>query len=191
MGNTTIVQTVALSCCIIPPFNFGKRNETNFMALRNHEPLPLQNPLKMLPSVWKSHYLLYQHALRIISKRLEDHYKNGRGLELRMVLVLMGVSETPCSQKYLGRALGIDPNTMVDLIDKMEAKHLIRRLRNPHDRREYTLEVTVKGMVEVKWIYDNWEPAVVKIWHPLSTETLDLIDSFVKQIVDAHYEGKA
>src|SRR6266566_9303591 len=55
------------------------------------------------------------------------------------------VSDGAVSQQALSRRIGMDPATMVDVIDRLEQSgHLIRR-RNPQDRREYALQTTAKG----------------------------------------------
>ena len=54
-------------------------------------------------------------------------------------------SDGAISQQTLSRRIGMDPATMVDVIDRLEQSgHLIRR-RNPEDRREYALQTTAKG----------------------------------------------
>lgn len=55
------------------------------------------------------------------------------------------VSDGAVSQQTLSRRIGMDPATMVDVIDSLEQSgHIIRR-RNPRDRREYALQTTAKG----------------------------------------------
>ena len=55
------------------------------------------------------------------------------------------VSDGPISQQRLSQRIGMDPATMVDVIDSLEESgHLMRR-RNPKDRREYALQPTAKG----------------------------------------------
>ena len=49
------------------------------------------------------------------------------------------------SQQKLSRLIGMDPATMVDVIDSLEESGHLSRVRNPEDRREYSLRVTPKG----------------------------------------------
>jgi len=49
------------------------------------------------------------------------------------------------SQQDLGRTMGIDPSTMVFLLDELEERGLVERRRHPKDRRAYALHVTDKG----------------------------------------------
>jgi MarR family transcriptional regulator, lower aerobic nicotinate degradation pathway regulator len=68
------------------------------------------------------------------------------GLAARQVGILTIVCETgPMTQKALGDALRIDRTTMVSLIDDLEKKQLVRRLRHPTDRRAFLIEPTKQG----------------------------------------------
>jgi DNA-binding MarR family transcriptional regulator len=49
------------------------------------------------------------------------------------------------NQQELGTAMGVDPSTMVSLIDELEAKGLARRQPHPMDRRARAVVLTAKG----------------------------------------------
>jgi DNA-binding MarR family transcriptional regulator len=49
------------------------------------------------------------------------------------------------SQQQLGRAIGMDPSSMVSTIDELEAKGWVERRRHPTDRRAYALNITDAG----------------------------------------------
>jgi MarR family transcriptional regulator, transcriptional regulator for hemolysin len=48
-------------------------------------------------------------------------------------------------QQQLGSAMGVDPSTMVALIDELEATGLAKRRPHPTDRRARTVALTPKG----------------------------------------------
>ena len=48
-------------------------------------------------------------------------------------------------QQELGSAMGIDPSTMVSLIDELEVKGLAKRRPHPDDRRARQVTITRKG----------------------------------------------
>jgi DNA-binding MarR family transcriptional regulator len=50
------------------------------------------------------------------------------------------------SQTELGTALGIDRSSVVPLIDKLQARNLVRRLVRPSDRRTHALELAEEGV---------------------------------------------
>lgn len=45
----------------------------------------------------------------------------------------------------LCKGIAYDPGAMTRMIDRLEAKKLVRRVRSPHDRRAITLELTDEG----------------------------------------------
>ena len=49
------------------------------------------------------------------------------------------------TQQQLGRAIGMDPSSMVSTIDELEAKGWVERRRHPTDRRAYALHITDAG----------------------------------------------
>ena len=49
------------------------------------------------------------------------------------------------NQQELGTAMGVDPSTMVSLIDELEAARLAKRAPHPTDRRARTVALTPKG----------------------------------------------
>jgi DNA-binding MarR family transcriptional regulator len=60
------------------------------------------------------------------------------------LLNLLGRMEG-ANQQELGTAMGVDPSTMVALIDELEAKGLAKRQPHPKDRRARSVVLTAKG----------------------------------------------
>jgi DNA-binding MarR family transcriptional regulator len=60
------------------------------------------------------------------------------------VLNVLGAREGAIQQE-LGTAMGIDPSTMVSLIDELESAGLAKRRPHPGDRRARQVSITAKG----------------------------------------------
>jgi DNA-binding MarR family transcriptional regulator len=60
------------------------------------------------------------------------------------VLNVLGAREGAIQQE-VGTAMGIDPSTMVSLIDELEGKGLAKRGPHPSDRRARVVSITHKG----------------------------------------------
>lgn len=60
------------------------------------------------------------------------------------VLVLIA-SNPSVNQKRLGRALAIEPPNMATMLDRLEARDLLKRQRNPEDKRSQLLVLTPAG----------------------------------------------
>ena len=73
------------------------------------------------------------------------------GLSTRAFSALSLVVTYPnISQSGLARMLGIERSGLVALIDDLEGKELLQRVRVPGDRRSYALIATAKGQAEYK-----------------------------------------
>jgi DNA-binding MarR family transcriptional regulator len=68
----------------------------------------------------------------------------GLSTALFALLNVLGTHEGAIQQE-LGSAMGIDPSTMVSLIDQLEAAGLARRRPRPTDRRAREVVITPKG----------------------------------------------
>jgi DNA-binding MarR family transcriptional regulator len=60
-------------------------------------------------------------------------------------LLRMVAAQPGRSQRSLAGELGVVPSRVVALVDSLERKGLIERRRNPQDRRNYALHLTVEG----------------------------------------------
>jgi DNA-binding GntR family transcriptional regulator/DNA-binding MarR family transcriptional regulator len=84
---------------------------------------------------------LGHRAKRLFTRQLEP-----LGLKANHVQVLVYLSGHPgASQRSLVEALRVTPSTIVDLIDDLEARTLVRRLRNPLNRRASVVSLTADG----------------------------------------------
>lgn len=69
-----------------------------------------------------------------------------QGLTGREFMVLTHVGEEEAlSQQELSHRLGLDPTTVVGLVDRLEDRALLSRTRDRADRRRYVLALTADG----------------------------------------------
>lgn len=93
----------------------------------------------------------------LVARDRADTALAGLGLNAKAFAALATVTSSgPLSQQKLSRRLGMDPATMVDVIDALEGSGHVARIRNPRDRREYALQLTPKG----RRLYQRAEKAV-------------------------------
>ncbi len=70
----------------------------------------------------------------------------GAGLTPREFAALSNLVEFgPRNQQQLADELGMHRNNVVALVDALEAAKLVRRERNPRDRRSFVLQLTATG----------------------------------------------
>lgn len=67
-------------------------------------------------------------------------------------LTLLGtlLRSGPLPQAELGRAVGIDKNTLTEMLRRMETRGLIGRSRHATDRRSLTIAITTEGAKRVE-----------------------------------------
>ncbi len=88
---------------------------------------------------------LFNYVARLFARAhatcLEQH-----GVTIGQWAVLMFLwAEDGLTQTALSRQVAIEDATMVRTIDRMERDGLVRRVRNPHDRRQLNIFLTDKG----------------------------------------------
>jgi DNA-binding MarR family transcriptional regulator len=112
----------------------------------------------------------------LVAREKADRALNDVGLSMKGYAALATlVSDGSISQQRLSQRIRMDPTTMVDVIDSLEASgHLVRR-RNPEDRREYALQTTAKGralLVRAQRAIDAAERDTVRELDPGETSVL-------------------
>jgi DNA-binding MarR family transcriptional regulator len=69
------------------------------------------------------------------------------GMSVRHYMAISSIGEPGgISQQQLSEILGMDANNVVLLLNELEQAGLVRRVRDPHDRRRHTVEVTEAGL---------------------------------------------
>ncbi|MET7454590.1 MarR family transcriptional regulator [Streptomyces sp. NPDC005574] len=101
-------------------------------------------PESAQPLVQGTEYLVAQAHLRL--RRLGDDKLAGTGLRVRHYGPLSALeTQGPCAQQRLAELLAISGPAASQLVDDLVKQGLVRRGRDPHDRRRYALEVTDGG----------------------------------------------
>jgi DNA-binding MarR family transcriptional regulator len=82
-----------------------------------------------------------------------------------MALDAMGAT----SQQHLAEMVGIDPRNAVPLLDELEGRSLIRRDRDPRDRRRHSLSLTDAGREAMRRLKAAGEIAENELLAPLAS----------------------
>ena len=73
------------------------------------------------------------------------------GMQLKEFATLVHLRDQRCStQQALGEAMCLDANTLVLLLNSLEAAELVMRRRDPTDRRRHLVEITQLGLVALE-----------------------------------------
>jgi DNA-binding MarR family transcriptional regulator len=102
-------------------------------------------------------HLLWRAAARV--SRLVDEILPGRA-DIHAYAALLGLAdEEPQSQQSLARMVGVSGTTMTSVAETLLRDELVVRVRNPEDRRSYSLTRTTAGRSAVR----GWAPHVVRL----------------------------
>jgi len=85
---------------------------------------------------------------RALQHRFNDALKPSE-LMPRHLQVLDELREGPMSQQALAVRVSVDPTNLVDLLNDLEGRHLVRRRRDPVDRRRHIVENSREGEARV------------------------------------------
>jgi DNA-binding MarR family transcriptional regulator len=112
------------------------------------------------------------------------------GLNARTYFLLAGIDAyrgQPLSQQELSRLLGIDPTTMVALVDELERMGYVLRARNAHDRRRYDLGLTEAG----ERALDDADAVMTAVerefFAPLTDEELGVYHRLSQRLLDGRW----
>jgi DNA-binding MarR family transcriptional regulator len=98
-------------------------------------------------------------------------------------------AEGPASQQRLAGRIGVDRTTMVALIDALEEKRLVKRHRDPTNRRAYVLEVTSAGRKKLRDALKAVERAEQQALAPLSCGESASLTRALQRLVQAQPAG--
>lgn len=98
-------------------------------------------------------------------------------------VLLMILTERGDTAAVLARGMECDTGSMTRMLDRLEAKELIKRTRSEDDRRRVQLDLTPTGKKQAERI----QKAIVKVLNRhldgFSAEELDLFKSFLRRML--------
>ena len=125
------------------------------------KPSPARVELESLPG----HHIrrLQQIAVAIFLQETE-----GTGITPVQFAALQTVANTPgTDQRTLARSIGFDTSTSAGVVDRLEARGLLRRSASPDDRRVRLLTLTAEGQALLDEVTPGMQRAQARMLAPL------------------------
>jgi DNA-binding MarR family transcriptional regulator len=119
-------------------------------------------------------------AQKLAEERLRAHGINVRQFGLLAVLARQG----PMPQGDIGEALMIDRTSMVAFIDDLEAAGLVRRERNPDDRRAYRVTLTAEGKRLQKRAEQALDQVADEFFGPLTRRERAQLQGYLRRLLE-------
>jgi DNA-binding MarR family transcriptional regulator len=105
------------------------------------------------------------------------------GVEPRSYAVLLVLAEDDGqSQRQLSARLGIHRNVMVTIVDNLERKRLVKRLRHPDDRRAFAVTLTDKARRLIPTLDEFGHALDDEMTAPLSSRERDSLRDMLHRI---------
>jgi len=86
------------------------------------------------------------------------------------------------SQRELGRKVLTSPGNMTDLVDKLEGRGLVRRARQPFDRRAVQVELTSAGRALIEPLFAQHAGDIVAAMEGLNPEELRQLSALLRRL---------
>jgi DNA-binding MarR family transcriptional regulator len=125
-------------------------------------------------------FLASQAAQQLANERLAPSGITGRKFGVLTLLARDG----ELSQQAIGERLRIDRTTMVAMVDALEEAGLVRRERDPSDRRAYAVKLTPKGRARQRRAAETLDNARDEFFAPLSIREREQLLALLKRLVE-------
>jgi DNA-binding MarR family transcriptional regulator len=90
----------------------------------------------------------------------------------------------PLSQQQLAKGLNVNRSAMVKLIDRLEERGYVERIRNPADRRAYALHATEAGLASMTEMLPRMAQAEAELTANLSSAEHERLNALLLALID-------
>lgn len=90
----------------------------------------------------------------------------------------------PLSSAELSRKLFVTPSNITGIIDRLEKKKLVERIRKKNDRRIYLINLTEQGKEIEEFLTDPYEQKIGANLKKIKPERVEELASAVRQIIN-------
>lgn len=85
----------------------------------------------------------------------------------------------PLTAKDLAERTGLAPASVTGLVDRLEGKGFVRRVKHPTDKRRVVVELNQEKIAELAVFFDDWARDVVEACEEFSTDELETVIRFL------------
>ncbi len=127
-------------------------------------------------------YVKLMRAQRSVVARLEPALA-----ACALTLTQLGVLEAvlhlgPLTHRELGRKLLTSPGNLTDVVDKLETRGLVRRVRSAQDRRQVRVELTAEGRATIEGIFPRHAADIAAAMGGLDPAELEQLGRLLRKL---------
>ncbi|MGX1675500.1 MarR family winged helix-turn-helix transcriptional regulator [Streptomyces sp. NPDC055400] len=108
------------------------------------------------------------------------------GVTPRHAVVLMDLDGGQLGQRELGARLRVDPSVLVALLNALEDRDLVRRRRDPADRRRHIVQITEAGKAAVTKLDAAIGCVEDELFADLTAQERDTLRSLLARVRTTH-----
>ncbi len=149
----------------------GRNDRTDGRA---HPPVPAEEPLG----------LLLVAAGRQMSERMKPAFDRAQLRPRQLLLMRLVAQQAATTQQQLIEALHVDPSVLVGLLNDLEARGLVRRIRDPKDRRRHIVELSASGGRRLGAVLAHAEEAEAVMFNHLSRTDQLALRRLLKSVLE-------
>ncbi|CBL46644.1 Transcriptional regulator, MarR family [gamma proteobacterium HdN1] len=132
--------------------------------------------------------LRVMRAIRRIIRAVDIHSRlllQSDNFTTPQLVALLAIAEQgPITLKKLSQSIDLSPSTVVGIVDRLESGSLIRRTRNPDDRRQTLISITQKGQTAAQHAPFPLQHRLLKRFHELSDLEQTTLALALERVVD-------
>lgn len=100
-----------------------------------------------------------------------------------ILLALLEAGESGVRQKDIATEIGINPSSLSEQINRLEADRYIERTANPEDRRSTLISLTEKGRARAYEVQDERQATAAELFANLSEEEKDSLLALLNKLL--------
>lgn len=97
----------------------------------------------------------------------------------------------PLTAKDLAERTGLAPASVTGLVDRLESKGFVRRIKHPTDKRRVVVELNQQKLAELAVFFEEWARDVVEACEEFSTEELATVTRFLGVMAERQRKAAA
>jgi MarR family transcriptional regulator, 2-MHQ and catechol-resistance regulon repressor len=134
-------------------------------------------------------YVKLMRASHSVVNRVEP-LVGEQGLTLTQLGVLEGIlHKGPMTHRELGRKVLTSAGNMTDVVDKLEARGLVRRVRAVADRRQVRVELTDEGRAMIEGLFPRHAQDIARAMAGLDPDELEHLGCLLRKLGIAAARG--
>ncbi|MFI6488046.1 MarR family winged helix-turn-helix transcriptional regulator [Streptomyces sp. NPDC050564] len=97
----------------------------------------------------------------------------------------------PLTAKDLAERTGLAPASVTGLVDRLEGRGFVRRVKHPTDKRRVVVELNQEKIAELAVFFDDWARDVIEACEEFSTDELETVIRFLSVMSEQQRKAAA